>query len=99
MRIVDDKIVQGKTTACTTCHGLDLMGVADVPPIAGRSPSYIVRQLFDMQRKTRNGASAELMKLVIANLTSDDMTAIAAYVSSRFPPPPSERVPTEVAQR
>jgi cytochrome c553 len=86
MRIVDDKIVQGKTTACGTCHGIDLMGVADVPPIAGRSPSYLVRQLFDMQRKTRNGASAQLMKLVIANLTPDDMLAIAAYVSSREVP-------------
>ncbi|PYR38886.1 MAG: hypothetical protein DMF89_00320 [Acidobacteria bacterium] len=101
MRIVDDKIVQGKTTACGTCHGLDLMGVADVPPIAGRSPSYIARQLFDMQRKTRNGASAQLMKLVIANLTPEDMLAIAAYVSSRVPPPSAApaRQPATVAQR
>jgi len=101
MRIVDDKIVQGKTTACGTCHGLDLMGVADVPPIAGRSPSYLARQLFDMQRKTRNGASAQLMKLVIANLTPDDLLAIAAYVSSRVPPPiaaPASQPPA-VAQR
>jgi cytochrome c553 len=85
MRIVADEIVQGKTTACATCHGLDLMGVADVPPIAGRSPSYMVRQLFDMQRGSRNGPSAQLMKLVVANLTADDMLAIAAYVSSRQP--------------
>ena len=42
MRIVGNQIVQGKTTPCVTCHGLDLMGVADVPPIAGRSPSYLV---------------------------------------------------------
>ncbi len=84
-RIVGDKIVQGKTTPCGTCHGPDLMGVADVPPIAGRSPSYLVRQLYDMQRGARNGASAQLMKLVVANLTADDMTAIAAYVSSRQP--------------
>ena len=69
MRIVDNRIVQGKTTACTTCHGLDLMGVADIPPIAGRSPSYIVRQMWDMQQGTRNGASAQLMKLALANLT------------------------------
>ncbi|HEY2377891.1 MAG TPA: hypothetical protein VGH98_18100 [Gemmatimonadaceae bacterium] len=34
-----------KTTPCTTCHDPDLMGAADVPPIAGRSPSYLVRQL------------------------------------------------------
>src|SRR5207249_194133 len=87
MRIVDDKIVQGKTTACGTCHGLDLMAVADVPPIAGRSPSYMVRQLWDMQQGTRNGASAQLMKIVVANLTEDDLVAIAAYVASRQPQP------------
>jgi len=86
MQVVDNQIVQGKTTACTTCHGLDLMGVADVPPIAGRSPSYLARQLFDIQQGTRNGASAQLMKLVVAQLTPDDIVAIAAYVASRFPP-------------
>ena len=85
MKIVGNTIVQGKTTACGTCHGIDLKGVADVPPIAGRSPSYIVRQLWDMQQGTRNGASAQLMKLVVANLTEDDLVAIAAYVSSRRP--------------
>jgi cytochrome c553 len=86
MRIVDNKIVQGKTTACGTCHGENLMGVADVPPIAGRSPSYLIRQLYDMQKGTRNGSSAQLMKVVIANLTKDDMVAIAAYVSGLVPP-------------
>ena len=88
MRIVDGRIVQGRTTACGTCHGPDLLGVADVPPIAGRSPSYLVRQLWDMQQGTRNGASAQLMKLVVANLTDDDMVAIAAYVASRPPAKP-----------
>ena len=87
MRIVGNTIVQGKTTPCVTCHGLDLMGVADVPPIAGRSPSYIGRQMWDIQQGTRNGASVQLMKLAIANLTEEDLVAVAAYVSSRFPPP------------
>jgi cytochrome c553 len=85
-RIIGDQIVPGRTTPCGLCHGPDLMGVADVPPIAGRSPSYIVRQLWDMQQGTRNGASAMLMKLIVANLTEDDMVAIASYVSSRVPP-------------
>src|SRR6185503_7320259 len=89
MKIVGNKIVQNKTTACGTCHGLDLMGVADVPPIADRSPSYMVRQMWDMQQGTRNGASAQLMKLVVANLTEEDMVAIAAYVTSRVPPGPA----------
>jgi cytochrome c553 len=83
MRIVDNKIVQGKTTPCGTCHGPDLLGVADVPPIAGRSPSYLVRQLWDIQQGTRNGASVQLMKLIVANLTAEDMINMAAYVASR----------------
>jgi len=86
MKIIGNKIVQGKTTACGTCHGIDLMGVADVPPLAGRSPSYLVRQIWDIQQGTRNGASAQLMKLVVARLTPEDLVAIAAYVSSRLPP-------------
>jgi cytochrome c553 len=86
MRLVGNEIVQGKTTPCVTCHGLDLMGVADVPPIAGRSPSYIVRQVWDIQQGARNGAAVQLMKQAIANLNGDDLVAIAAYVSSRVPP-------------
>ena len=62
------------------------MGVAEIPPIAGRSPSYIVRQMWDIQQGTRNSETAQLMRLVMANLTREDMIAIAAYVSSRMPP-------------
>jgi cytochrome c553 len=86
MRLVGNQIVQGKTTPCVTCHGLDLMGVADVPPIAGRSPSYIARQMWDIQQGARNGTAVQLMKLAIANLNGDDFVAVAAYVSSRVPP-------------
>ena len=45
-----------KVTACTVCHGGDLRGLGPVPTLAGRSPSYLVRQLYDMQRGNRNGA-------------------------------------------
>ena len=95
MKIVGGRIVQGKTTACGTCHGLNLTGVlnADVPPIAGRSPSYIARQLWDIQQGTRNGAQAQLMKLVVANLTPDDLVAIAAYVASRPQTAPQTAAP------
>jgi cytochrome c553 len=85
MKVVGNTIVPGKTTPCLTCHGLDLMGVADVPPIAGRSPSYIVRQIWDMQQGTRNGASAQLMKMAVSKLSEDDLVAIASYVASRMP--------------
>jgi cytochrome c553 len=96
MTIVGDKIVQGKTTACGTCHGINLTGVvgADVPPIAGRSPSYIVRQLWDIQQGTRTGAQAQLMKLIVANLTHDDLIAIASYIASRPQSAPPTTAPT-----
>lgn len=87
-RIVGNQFIQGKMTPCITCHREDLMGVpdADVPPIAGRSPSYMVRQMWDIQQGTRNSEPAQLMKMAIAKLTQEDMVAIAAYVASRVPP-------------
>jgi cytochrome c553 len=73
----------GKTTACAVCHGADLKGLGPVPGIAGRSPSYTVRQLYDTQQGTRTGVWADLMKPVVKNLSNDDMLAIAAYTASR----------------
>ena len=75
----------GKTTACATCHGAQLEGLGPVPGLAGRSPSYMVRQMYDMQQGTRAGMWSELMKPVVAKLTTDDMVAIAAYLASRRP--------------
>src|ERR1700691_3829242 len=69
----------GKTVACGTCHGADLKGLGPVPPLAGRSPSYLMRQMFDMQQGFRKGSWTELMKPVVEHLTADDMMNIAAY--------------------
>jgi len=73
----------GRTVACGICHGADLKGLGNVPGIAGRSPSYLVRQMYDMQAGARRGPGAALMKPVVEKLTNDDYVAIAAYVSSR----------------
>jgi cytochrome c553 len=75
----------GKTVQCGSCHGADLRGLGPVPGLAGRSPSYLARQLYDMQQGTRHGEWTELMKPVVANLTHEDMIAIAAYTASRMP--------------
>ena len=74
-----------KVTACTVCHGGDLRGLGPVPPLAGRSPSYIARQLYDMQRGNRNGAWTPLMAPVIAHLGPDDLLTAAAYLASLKP--------------
>jgi len=75
----------GKTTACGVCHGPDLKGMGPVPSLAGRSPSYITRQLYDMQNGFRKGEWTELMKPVVAKLTEEDMVNIVAYTASLEP--------------
>jgi cytochrome c553 len=75
----------GKTVPCTVCHGADLKGIGPVPGIAGRSPSYLVRQLYDMQQNVRNGEWTSLMKSAVSRLSEEDMLNIAAYASSRTP--------------
>jgi len=75
----------GKTIPCGICHGQDLKGVADIPSLAGRSPSQIVRQIIDIQTGSRNGPKAALMKPVVTKLSLDDEINIAAYLSSLQP--------------
>ena len=73
----------GKAPQCSICHGPDLKGLGDVPPISGRSPIYIYRQLNDIKLGTRAGSMVPLMKAVVQNLTEDDMISIAAYLVSK----------------
>jgi cytochrome c553 len=75
----------GKIVACSVCHGADLKGMGPVPGIAGRSPSYLMRQMYDMQQGNRKGEWTQLMKPVVKNLTDEDLLDIAAYTASREP--------------
>jgi cytochrome c553 len=75
----------GKVTACTACHGADLRGLGPVPRLAGRSPSYVARQLYDMQHGNRAGTWTPLMAPVVANLGEADLLNAAAYVASLQP--------------
>jgi cytochrome c553 len=75
----------GKTFQCSICHGQDLRGLGGTPSIAGRSPSYVVRQLYDIQSGARAGTGAQLMKAAVANLSVEDMASIAAYLATRAP--------------
>jgi cytochrome c553 len=75
----------GKTLQCSICHGPDLKGLGPIPRIAGRSPSYIARQLYDIQHGSRNGTGAALMKPAVMNLTEDDIIALSAYIGTLAP--------------
>ena len=71
-----------KTIRCSVCHGETLEGLGFVPPLRGRSPSYIARQLFDFQQGTRRGAWSPLMDAVVEHLTGDDIVALSAWLGS-----------------
>ncbi len=73
------------TMPCATCHGADFKGMEGTPGLAGRSPSYLIRQMYDIQHGNRSGPKVEPMKFVVAKLKLSDMVAIAAYLSSRKP--------------
>ena len=73
----------GRTVACGNCHGADLQGLGPVPGLAGRSPSYIARQMYDIKAGARKGEWSALMQPVVDKLTDEDYVSIAAYLSSR----------------
>jgi cytochrome c553 len=76
---------EGKTVACASCHGEGLKGTDKFPALAGRSPSYLGRQLYDFQHLTRVGPGSLLMRPVVQNLTEEDILEITAYVASLQP--------------
>jgi cytochrome c553 len=76
---------------CATCHGANLEGLGPVPALAGRSPSYAMRQLFDMKTGARHGPWAELMKPIVGAMSVEDMTALSAFAAATPAPEPARR--------
>jgi cytochrome c553 len=74
-----------KTKQCAVCHGPGLKGLGPVPSLAGRSPSYLVRQMYDMQAGARKGLWTDLMKPVVADMSDEDLLVIGAYAASLAP--------------
>ena len=74
-----------KNKQCALCHGEGLKGLGPVPPLAGRSPSYLMRQMYDMEHGFRHGLWTDLMKPVVANLTDQQLLEICAYVAAQTP--------------
>jgi len=68
--------------ACATCHGQDLSGTEQGPAIAGRSPTYAVRQFFDFANGSRAGDLSGPMRGIAEALSLDDRIALAAYLGS-----------------
>lgn len=68
--------------ACVACHGQDLQGMGDIPGLAGRSPSYMARQLTDFRTGARAGPGAPPMKMIADELSATDVVNVTAYLAS-----------------
>lgn len=75
----------GKTQACATCHLANLKGTDKIPPIAGRSPTYLLRQLLAFRNGTRANEASVQMNPVVEKLTLNEMIDIVAYLGSLSP--------------
>jgi len=68
---------------CLACHGSNGVGITpDYPTLAGQHRDYIVRALTDYKKGGRKNA---VMAGMAANLTQDDIEALATFYSTRSP--------------
>jgi cytochrome c553 len=67
---------------CNACHGDHLQGMGSIPALAGRSPTYLLRQLVAFRTKDRAGVAAAPMQAVVAKMRVPDMIAVAAYAAA-----------------
>jgi cytochrome c553 len=75
----------GTSLECHTCHGEGNRGKDDVPNIAGRSPTSIMRQLYDFKSGARRGGKSSEMEKVVWDMTEREMVALSAYLGSLRP--------------
>jgi cytochrome c553 len=74
-----------RTVACTQCHLANLKGNETIPAIAGRPPTYQLRQMLAFRNGTRGGEAAAQMNPVVEKLTLEEMIDIVGYLAS-LPP-------------
>jgi cytochrome c553 len=70
--------------ACIGCHGQHGEGMTRFPRLAGQHADYVMKQL-KIFRETDTRPRGTIMKEVCANMSEQDMRAVAAYVEA-FPP-------------
>lgn len=69
--------------ACASCHNPSFTGVEPgIPALVGLQTNYISAQLGAFRYGTRTAAAPDCMQFVAVRLSEDDVTALAAWLSS-----------------
>jgi cytochrome c553 len=70
--------------ACVQCHGAGMTGVLPaVPGLLGLPRGYVVEQFGAWRTGQRKALAPDCMARVATTLTSDDITAVATWLSSQ----------------
>ncbi len=75
----------GSGQPCAGCHGADLKGLGEAPPLASRSAAYLARELWDIKSGARGGPAVALMQAPAKGLSAAQVRDVAAYLSSLNP--------------
>ena len=76
---------------CVSCHNPNFTGMEPgVPALVGLQPNYISAQLGAWRYGTRTALSPDCMQIVAGHLSEEDVTALAAWLSS-LPAQPSAK--------
>jgi cytochrome c553 len=68
--------------ACIGCHLPNGVGAPRYPRLAGQRQPYVVQQLMNFKQGARTNDRARVMRSIAANLSEQDMAAIAEYLAS-----------------
>jgi len=81
--IYEGGLPQAKIPPCSTCHGKNAEGNAGFPRLAGQHAEYLVKQLVLFKSSMRAGGNAVLMHNISAEMSFDQMQAVAAFAASK----------------
>jgi cbb3-type cytochrome c oxidase subunit III len=79
--IFDKGLPDAGVMACGSCHGDDAQGKDANPRLAGQHSEYLLKQLVAYKSLKRGNAS--VMSAVVANMTPEQMRAVAEYVAAQ----------------
>lgn len=80
--------------ACAACHGKRLTGLQPaIPPLIGLPAAYITNQLGAWRGGSRHAMAPDCMAKVASRLTPQQITAVAAWLSSQPAPDDTHPAP------
>ena len=90
---------KAKAVTCAACHGADgNAAVPMYPSLAGQSETYLIKQLTDFKKATETnnaeGRVDPVMAGMVAPLSADDITNLAAYFAAQTLAPAAAKTNT-----